>query len=87
MGFSRSRRSLAAGEERLRAAAQVGDELPEGSSAERDLGVPVGNRSATSQQRAPMAKGANGTLGCTNSIKRSVASRATEVILPSALPR
>ena len=65
---------------------QLGDDLKERSSAEKDFGVLVDNRLTMSQQCAPVAKKANGILG---RIKKSVASRLGEVILPfySALVR
>jgi len=48
-------------------------------SVERDLGAAVNDKLTLSQQCALAAKKANGILGC---IKRSVASRTREVLLP-----
>ncbi|PKU45535.1 rna-directed dna polymerase from mobile element jockey-like [Limosa lapponica baueri] len=58
---------------------RLGADLLENTSEEKDLGVLVDNRMTMSQQRALVARKANGILGC---IKKSVTSRSREVILP-----
>jgi len=65
---------------------RLGADLLQSSSAERILGVMVDDNLTMSQQCALVAKKANGLLGC---IKKSVASRSREVLLPlySALVR
>ena len=65
---------------------RLGDDWMERSSAERGLRVLVDNRLAMSYQCALVAKKASVILEC---IKKSMASRLKEVILPlySALVR
>jgi len=58
---------------------RLGADLLESSSVERDLGVLVDDRLTMSQQCALAARKADGILGC---IRKSVASRLREVLLP-----
>jgi len=65
---------------------RLGVDLLECISVERYLGLLVDDRLTMSQQWALAAKKANGILGC---IRKSVASRSRQVLLPlySALVR
>ena len=65
---------------------RLGSDWRESGFAEKALGVLVDTKLTMNQQCVLAAKKANGILGC---IRRSVASRSREVILPlcSALVR
>ncbi|KAJ7406735.1 hypothetical protein WISP_131879 [Willisornis vidua] len=58
---------------------RLGANILQSSSVEKDLWVLMDNKLSMSQQCAPVAKKVTGILGC---IRKSIASRLREVILP-----
>ena len=76
----------APGGEQPHAPGQAGAGPLGGGSAEKDLGVLVGSKLPTAQQCVLVAREDNGIPGC---VRRNVASRSGQVILPlcSALVR
>ncbi|GAB0202359.1 mitochondrial enolase superfamily member 1 [Grus japonensis] len=87
MKFNKGKsRVLHLGKNSLKHQYRLGADLLGSSAAEKDLGLLVDNKLSRSQQCALVAEKANDVLGC---IKKSVASRSREVLLPlySALVR
>jgi len=78
--FNKAKRKvLHMGQENPNHGYRLSGEWIESSTAEKDLGVLVGEKMNMSQQLVLPAQKTNGILGCT---KRNVASRSREVILP-----